>query len=258
VTRALAAAGCVAAADEAAELVAAAADPGALEAMVARRVAGEPLAWITGTAEFCGRTVDVRPGVYVPRWQSEALARTAADLLPPRGTAVDLATGSGAVALVLQAARPEARVVATESDPVATACARANGVDVRQGDLDGPLPRDLAGTVDVMTGVLPYVPVDALHLLPRDVLTYEPRTALDGGDGGLGIITRAVRRSTRWVRRGGWLLLEAGGGQFDQVRSLFADSGYGGIRVLLDGDGDPRAVCGRLGGPVAPGQASSR
>jgi release factor glutamine methyltransferase len=171
---------------------------------------------------------------------------------------VDLATGSGAVALVLQWTRPHARVVATESDPVAAACARANGVDVREGDLDGPLPGELAGTVDVMTGVLPYVPQDEFHLLPRDVQAFEPRAALDGGDGGLEVVTRAVRCSARWVRTGGWLLLEAGGAQFDEVRTLFARSGYGGIRVLQDGDGDPRAVCGQLGGPVGPGQASSR
>jgi release factor glutamine methyltransferase len=248
----------VAAADEAAELLAAAPDTAGLDAMLARRFTGEPLAWITGTTTFCGRTIGVRPGVYVPRWQSEALARTAAGLLPARGTAVDLATGSGAVALVLQAARPDARVVATESDPVAAACARANGVDVRVGDLDGPLPHELVGEVDVMTGVLPYVPRDALHLLPRDVVAFEPRWALDGGGGGLETIARAIGCSTRWVRPGGWLLLEAGGGQFDEVRAMFTRSGYGGIRVLQDGDGDARAVCGRLGDPVGPGQASSR
>ena len=233
--------------EEADELVAAAPDAGALAAMLARRVSGEPLAWITGTTTFCGYTVGVRPGVYVPRWQSEALARTACHLLPGRGTAVDLCTGSGAVALVLQAGRPGARVVATESDPVAVACARSNGVDVRIGDLDAPLPVDLAGRVDVLCGVLPYVPRDALHLLPRDVVAHEPRTALDGGAAGLDLISRAVSASTRWVAPGGWLLLEAGGGQFPAVRDLFARAGYGGIRVLDDGDGDPRVVCGRLG-----------
>jgi release factor glutamine methyltransferase len=237
----------VAPGDEADELVAAAPDADALAAMLARRVSGEPLAWITGTTTFCGRTVGVHPGVYVPRWQSEALARTACDLLPERGTAVDLCTGAGAVALVLQAARPAARVVATESDPVAAACARSNGVDVRIGDLDAPLPDDLAGRVDVLCGVLPYVPRDALHLLPRDVAAHEPRTALDGGEGGLEVVVRAVTASTRWVAPGGWLLLEAGGGQFPAVRDLFARAGYGRIRVLEDGDGDPRAVCGRLG-----------
>jgi release factor glutamine methyltransferase len=249
----------VAAEDEAAEFLAAAPDLPTLEAMLARRLTGEPLAWITGTIRFCGLSVGVRPGVYVPRWQSEALARTAAELLPPQGTAVDLCTGSGAVALVLQAARPDARVIATESDPVAAACARDNSVDVRGGDLDDELPADLTGRVDVMTGVVPYVPDDALHLLPRDILSFEPRGALAGGVGGLEIVARAVARSTRWVTRGGWLLLEAGGGQFEEVARYFGSSGYTDVRVLEDGDGDPRAVCGRLGGSAAgPAYASSR
>ncbi len=251
----LAAAGCVAADDEADELIAAADGADALAAMVARRVDGEPLAWITGTATFCGLTVLVHHGVYVPRWQSEVLARTAAELLPERGTAVDLCTGSGAVALVLAAARPAARVVATESDPVAVACARANGVDVLTGDLDAPLPAALAGRVDVLCGVLPYVPSDAFHLLPRDVLAHEPRTALDGGAGGLGPITRAVTASTRWVAPGGWLVLEAGGGQFPDVEERFTRAGYRSVRVLYDDDGDPRAVCGRLAGRDGPGRA---
>jgi len=259
VTRALAAAGCVAAEDEAMELIAAAPDLPTLEAMLARRLTGEPLAWITGTICFCGLTVGIRPGVYVPRWQSETLARTAAELLPPLGTAVDLCTGSGAIAMVLQAARPDARVMATESDPVAVACARQNGVDVRVGDLDVGLPSELAGQVDVMTGVTPYVPDDALHLLPRDVLSFEPLAALAGGQGGVEIVARAVARSIGWLAPGGWLLLEVGGGQFDEVVRLFATSGYTDVRILEDGDGDPRAVCGRLGGSVeGAAQASSR
>ena len=236
----------MAADEEAAELVACAPAPDVLESMVARRVAGEPLAWITGTTRFCGLAVGVRPGVYVPRWQSESLARTAADLLPADGTAVDLCTGSGAVALVLQSARPRARVVATESDPVAASCARANGVEVVDGDLDDSLPAELAGRVDVMCGVLPYVPRHALHLLPRDVVAFEPRAALDGGEYGLEVVTRAIGHSTRWVAPGGWLLLEVGGGQFAEVVALFASAGYGSVRILEDGDGDPRAVRGRL------------
>lgn len=240
----------MAADDEAAELLAAAGGPDVLASMLARRVAGEPLAWITGTTSFCGLTVRIRPGVYVPRWQSEVLARTAADLLPERGTAVDLCTGAGAVAMVLAAVRPAARVMATESDPVAAACARANGVDVVLGDLDAPLPAELAGQVDVLVGVVPYVPRDALHLLPRDVVAHEPRAALDGGEDGLDLITRTVAVSTRWVAPGGWLLLEAGGGQFPGVEAQFTRAGYEVIRVLEDGDGDPRAVCGRLTDPT--------
>ena len=91
-------AGFVAAEEEAAELLAAGGD---LDALVARRLTGEPLAWITGTAPFCGLWIRVDPGVYVPRWQTEALARRAVERLPADGVAIDLCTGSGAIATVL-------------------------------------------------------------------------------------------------------------------------------------------------------------
>jgi release factor glutamine methyltransferase len=251
----------VAADEEAVELVAAAADPDHLDRMVARRRAGEPLAWITGTARFCGLDVAVAPGVYVPRWQSQTLARTAARHLPARGVAVDLCTGSGAVAMVLRAEHPGATVIATEIDPIAAACARGNAVDVRIGDLDGPLPGELAGRVDVMTGVPPYVPGDAFDLLPRDVREFEPVLALDGGHDGLAVVARMVACSTRWMAPGGRLLVEVGGGQFDGVAGMLTAAGYDTIEVLSDGDGDPRAVCGRfahlVGGRPAV-QASSR
>ena len=257
--RALATAGCVAAEEEADELLSAAARHGDLSGLLARRLSGEPLAWVTGTTRFCGLELTVHPGVYVPRWQSEALARAAARALPPTGTAVDLGTGAGSVARLLASARPDARVVATESDPRAAACARANGVDVVVGDLFDPLPVGLAGRVDVVVGVLPYVPGDALDQLPRDVVDHEPLLALDGGPDGLAVVARAVADSTRWTAPGGWLGLEVGGGQFEAVTGLFERAGYGGIEQLEDGDGDPRAVCGRLAGRTARGgQASSR
>ncbi len=248
VVAALARAGCVAAEEEAAELMAVADGPGALGRMVDRRRTGEPLAWITGRTVFCGLEVAVDPGVYVPRWQSEPLARRAAQLLPPTGVGVDLATGSGAVAAVMAAARPEARVLATELDPAAVRCARRNGVDVRPGHLDRPLPPDLAGRVDVLCGVLPYVPTGALGLLPRDVLAFEPRVALDGGPDGLRAVAAVVASSARWVRPGGWLLLEVGGDQVPTVTERFEAAGHHAVEVLVDGDGDPRAVVGRRSG----------
>jgi release factor glutamine methyltransferase len=248
----------VAADEEAVELVASAPDDAALEALVARRVAGEPLAWLTGASRFCGIDVAVDPGVYVPRWQSETLAERAASRLPDRGTAVDLATGSGAIALVLSRRRPRARVVGTDVDPRAVACARRNGVAVLEGPLDDPLPAELAGRVDVLCGVLPYVPTGALRLLPRDVLAYEPRRALDGGPDGLGPVGAVVARSPRWVRPGGWLLLEVGADQVDALAERFRSAGYDDLEVLVDGDGDARGVAGRLRRPTVGPYASSR
>lgn len=248
VTRVLIAAGCVAASEEADDLLdAAAGDDRVLDDLVSRRTRGEPLAWLTGEVTFCGLRLAVAPGVYVPRWQTEPLARRAATLLPRAGVAADLCTGTGAIAAVLAAVMPAARVLATELDPTAVQCARGNGVEVFAGFLDDPLPVAFEHGIDVLTAVVPYVPTNSLHLLPRDVLAFEPRVALDGGKDGTVLLAEVVRRSTRWLRPGGWLLLELGGDQADPIGRLLRQVGFEGIDVMADEDGDPRAICGRRG-----------
>jgi release factor glutamine methyltransferase len=155
---------------------------------------------------------------------------------------VDLCTGAGAVAAVLTAAVPTARVVATELDPGAALCARGNGVEVFEGFLDEPLPRALAHRVDVITAVVPYVPTDSIRLLPRDVRVFEPRLALDGGADGTELLAEVVRRSPRWLRPAGWLLLELGGDQAEPIGRLLSEAGYGEADVMVDGEGDVRAI----------------
>jgi release factor glutamine methyltransferase len=257
-------AGCVAAEEEAAELVeAAAGDRARLQALVARRCTGEPLAWVTGWVRFCGERVLVHPGVYVPRWQSEPLAAAALSRLPEGGTAVDLCTGSGALAVVLTRRRPSARVLATDLDRRAVACARANGVDARCADLSvGPcagLPAGLAGQVDVVTAVVPYVPTGALQWLPRDVLAFEPRRALDGGPDGTRWLARAAAAAAPLLRPGGSLLLEIGGTQDELLAPALDGLGYGPADILEDEDGERRGLCcrRRQDGSTASAPASS-
>jgi len=163
-----------------------------LESMVGRRLTGEPLAWITGTAAFCGMALAVDPGVYVPRWQSEPLARRAVARLPEAGAAIDLCTGTGAVAAVLAASRPSARVVAVDLDARSVACARHNGVEAFMGDLFDPVPPSFEGVTDVVVGVVPYVPTDALGQLARDTLEFETPLAYDGGSGGTVVLRRVL------------------------------------------------------------------
>jgi release factor glutamine methyltransferase len=239
----LADAGFVAAADEADELLArAAGDPELLDALVARRLTGEPLAWITGSVCFCGLEVGVDPGVYVPRWQSEALALRAVERMPANGVAIDVCTGAGAIAKTLMARRPGARVVATDLDERAVACARRNGVDAHRGDLLAPLPRTLEGRVDVIVGVVPYVPTPDLALLQRDTLTFESTLSYDGGEDGTGLLRRVVADSPRLLRRGGALLLELGGEQAGALRDDLARLHYVDVDVLRDEEGDVRGI----------------
>ena len=243
ILRALADGGCVDPGAEADALLGASSGgAGPIDELVARRLRGEPVAWITGWVRFCGVRVRVDRGVFVPRPHSEGLARRAATLLPSDGVAVDLCTGCGAVAAVLVSVHRWATVLATEIDPVAVACARRNGVRTLEGSLDEPIPSSIRGDVDVVTAVVPYVPTEELHLLPRDVLDHEPRGALDGGPRGTTILVRAAEAATRLLRPGGSVLLELGGDQAAEMSASFTDLGLTQIRVHRDDDGRDRAI----------------
>ena len=222
---------------------------GSIDDLIARRLTGEPLAWITGSVTLGGVRVLIDPGVFVPRPHTEALARRAVELLPADGIAVDLCTGSGAVAAVLRSSHPQATVMGTDIDPVAIACARRNGVHALLGDLDGPLPPSLRERVDLVTAVVPYVPTEELHLLPRDVLDHEPRRSLDGGSRGMTMLVRAAEAAARWLGPGGTVLLELGGDQASEVTGILTDLGFTDILTHADEDGQDRAIEARSGLP---------
>lgn len=244
----LAAAGCVAAAEEAAELVSAVPDANTLEAYVGRREQGEPLAWITGAVRFCGRRVLMTAGMFVPRPQSEELAFRAAALLAargPGGRAADLCTGSGAVASHLAAAGGGATVVGVDREVRAVGCARRNGVRAIVGDVGEPLR---SGVFDVVTAVAPYVPTGAIGVLPSDVQRYEPRVALDGGPDGLDLVRRVVDAGARLLRPGGWLLAEIGGDQDRALAPVLERFSFRAVDVWHDEDGDLRGLAAQATG----------
>lgn len=245
VTATLAAAGCVAADEEARELIYVAADAGELAELVARRGRGEPLAWVVGATVFCGRTVRVDPGVFVPRAQSESLARRAATRLAAttgHARAVDLCTGAGAIAAHLASAVPAAAVVGVELDARAARCARRNGVATVVADLDVPM---CPCAFDVVTAVAPYVPTGMLRYLPRDTLTYEPRVALDGGTDGLDVVRRVVTAAAGLLRRGGSLFVEVGGDQARELAAPLDAAGFDDVETWADDDGELRGLAAR-------------
>jgi release factor glutamine methyltransferase len=241
-TSRLARAGCIAPQEEAAELLAAAPDGDTLERWIQRREQGEPLAWITGTATFGGLTIRVDPGVYVPRFHSEELARRASELLPAGGRAVDLCTGAGAIAAYLQRAVPSVHVAGVDIDRRAVVCTLRNGVAAVNADLDGALR---GRTFDVVTAVAPYVPSSEIRLLPADVQRYEPRLALDGGADGLDLVRRVVWAASRLLRPGGWLLTEVGGDQDRALAPTLEAAGFEEPTSWFDPEGDLRGLVAR-------------
>lgn len=211
VTR-LRAAGCVFAEDEARLLISAARTPAGLAAMVDRRAAGLPLEHILGWTEFCGLRIAVDPGVFVPRRRTELLVRQAAALARQPTVVVDLCCGSGAVGAALVVALDPVELYAVDIDPAAVRCARRNlatdGAHVYEGDLYEPLPATLRGRVDVLVANAPYVPTEAVGLLPLEARIHEPRLALDGGADGLDVQRRVIAAAPPWLAPGGCLLVE--------------------------------------------------
>ncbi|MGZ4280322.1 MAG: putative protein N(5)-glutamine methyltransferase, partial [Solirubrobacteraceae bacterium] len=132
-------------------------------------------------------------------------------------------------------------------DERAVACALATGVEAYRGDLFAALPQALEGGVDVVIGVVPYVPTSDLPLLQRDTLAFESPLSYDGGDDGTAILRRVLVDSPRFLRRGGALLLELGGEEADALREDLARLGYADVTVLVDEDGDVRGIEATLG-----------
>jgi release factor glutamine methyltransferase len=225
----LRAAGCVFAEDEAQLLVDSAKTPAALRAMVERRVAGLPLEHIVGWVDFCGRRIAISPGVFVPRRRTELLVRQAAALAAPGATIVDLACGSGAVGVAVAARVDGVALYAVDIEPAAVRCARRNlaalGGHVYAGDLYDPLPVRLRGHVDVLVANLPYVPTEAVDLLPPEARLHEPLVALDGGADGLDVVRRVAASACDWLAPGGHLLLETGADQADAAVDALAAAG---------------------------------
>jgi release factor glutamine methyltransferase len=222
----LRAAGCVFAEDEA-RLLVEQADGDVLARLVERRAAGEPLEYLLGWAEFAGRRIAVERPVFVPRRRTELLVREALRRADRPAVVVELCCGSGAVAAVLAAHWPAADVHAADLDPAAVRCARRNLAPdrVHEGDLYAALPAQLRGRVDVLVANAPYVPTDAIALMPAEAREHEARIALDGGADGLDLHRRIAAGAPGWLTSGGHLLIETSDRQAERTAGLATRAG---------------------------------
>jgi release factor glutamine methyltransferase len=258
VVRRLRAAGCVFAEEEARLLIDEAPTPERLVAMVTERVAGVPIEHVLGWAEFGGRRIAVTRGVFVPRRRTELLVREAYALARPGAVVVDLCCGSGAVGAALSAATG-VRLHAVDIDPVAVRCARLNlpAATVHRGDLFEPLPEALRGRVELVVANAPYVPSEALDLMPPEARDHEPVRALDGGADGLDIARRIASAAPGWLAPAGHLLVETSRRQSARLVEVFATHGLS-PRVAVDEALDGTVVIGRYGDAVDPAGLPAR
>jgi release factor glutamine methyltransferase len=221
----------------------------AIERLFARRAGGEPVAYITGEREFYSLDFAVTPAVLIPRPETELLVELAAARLARQsGRVLDLGTGSGAIAVAVAHAAPDAEIWAVDASERALEVARLNakrhGANVRFVRSDW-FSRIGAERFDLILSNPPYVAMEDAHLAAGD-LRYEPRDALVGGADGLDAIRAIVGQAPRHLEAGGELLLEHGYDQAERVRDLLAVCGFTDVRSWPDLAGIPRVSGGRL------------
>ncbi|WP_027484501.1 peptide chain release factor N(5)-glutamine methyltransferase [Rhodanobacter sp. OR87] len=208
-------------------------------ALVERRAAGEPVAYVTGRRGFWSLDLEVSPATLIPRPETELLVELALQRLPPDAacSVADLGTGSGAIALAIARERPRARVVATDASAAALAVARRNAQRHALGNVafvHGDWLAPLAGQhFDLIASNPPYIEAADPHLAQGD-LRFEPVSALASGDDGLDAIRCIVDGARAHLVPGGWLLFEHGWNQGDAVRALLAHAGYTGVFTAQD------------------------
>ncbi|WP_188239694.1 peptide chain release factor N(5)-glutamine methyltransferase [Stenotrophomonas maltophilia] len=227
-------------------------DQAAFEALLARRVAGEPVAYLTGRRGFWTLDLEVDPATLIPRPETELLVELALERLPPDQALqlADLGTGSGAIALALASERPRAQVLATDASPGALAVAARNAarheldnVRFAEGGHDWYAP--LQGVrFDLIASNPPYIASNDPHLEQGD-LRFEPSTALASGMDGLDDIRRIVDGGQAHLRPGGWLLIEHGWDQGAAIRALFEATGFAEVQTVQDLEQRDRITLGR-------------
>ncbi len=218
--------------------------------LLERRLAGEPIAYLTGKREFFGRDFIVNKDVLIPRPETEHLVERALELpLPARARVIDIGTGSGCIALTLAAERPAWQVAAADLSPPALAVADQNRrrlgleqVELVHSDLLAELQdREF----DLIISNPPYVATGDPHLDQGD-LRFEPALALACDGNGLKLIMQLIEQARRQLVAGGWLLIEHGHEQGEPVASLFEGTGFQQIKTETDLAGLPRLTLGQF------------
>ncbi|MGD1020592.1 MAG: peptide chain release factor N(5)-glutamine methyltransferase [Verrucomicrobiia bacterium] len=232
----------------------------ALRGMVKRRVAGEPLQYITGEAEFCGLRLMVDGRVLIPRPETELLVETVAGRLKGESgerkaaiKIVDVGTGSGGIAIALAKRFPEAEIFALDASRDALDVARGNAklhqIEKNIRFLESDLLQSLNDSLraDVILSNPPYIADGEMAKLPREVRDFEPALALAAGEDGLKVIRRLVIEAKRILSPSGFMALELGAGQRAAVEEFFGQQGYDVVEVVKDLQGHERVIVAQPG-----------
>lgn len=227
--------------------------------LVKKRADRHPLQYLLGEAEFYGRDFTVTPAVLVPRPETEQVVDKCLEKLPEQEETyriADVGTGSGVIAVTLALERPSAQVIGTDSSTDALEVAQQNArrhevkerVGLLEGELTEPVQRALEKSgkkLHLLVSNPPYIPSDQVEELEPEVRDHEPRSALDGGEDGLDVVRLLIERAGPLLQDGGWLVLELGEDQADEVREMLGstDAFHGAdVETETDGSGCERVL----------------
>lgn len=222
--------------------------------LVKRRGLREPVALITGKKEFWSISLQIKPGILIPRPETEILVEVVIQEIKenPSPKVLEIGTGSGAVAIALAKDNPRVEVVATDTDFTVLLVAQANAKEAELENAVQFTATDLLDSIrrgayfDVICSNPPYVPTNIIPTLDPDVRNFEPMRALDGGPDGLDVIRRLAANAENFLNRPGALVLEFGDGQEEAVGRILVSAGFEVIRIFRDLSGKPRVIKGRI------------
>jgi len=220
--------------------------------MIARRMEGEPVAYITGQKEFWSLIFEVTPDVLIPRPDTEILVEEALKLFEREAEVriLEIGTGSGAISVALASELQRVSITATDSSPEALAVAARNALNNNVGErisfVCGDLFEPAVGTYDIIVSNPPYIPEGEFALLAPEVREYEPRRALVAGPEGTEIHRRLVQGARQLLAEGGWLAMELGAGQRGALEKMLYNSDYCDIVFHRDYAGVERVVLAKM------------
>ncbi len=217
------------------------------QTLLDHRIHGKPIAYLTGNKEFWSLELQVTKDTLIPRPETELLVEQTLIRLPSNSTIIDLGTGTGAIALAIAKERPQCHITATDKSSQALQIAKNNAQNLALQNvkfiLSDWFSKDL-GMATIIVSNPPYIRIDDPHLIQGDV-QHEPRNSLISGIDGLTDIRKIIIQSYNHLLKEGWLLLEHGYDQAEQVRNLLTENNYHSIETYNDLSNQPRVTVGQ-------------